>query len=94
LNPPLPFPHQISAKIARGMGRKRLGFIPLSKDEKTQITAAHSAVLRKLTDLAFDESAAVRLQESHGIEADNADVLPVTETVLQNDLFESSGNPL
>jgi hypothetical protein len=56
------------------------------------MTAAHSALLRKFTDLAFDESAEVRCQESMPTEADNIDVEPVTETALQNDLTEASGN--
>jgi hypothetical protein len=57
------------------------------------MTAAHSALLRKFTDLAFDESAEVRWQESRATEADNIDVGPATGTDLQNDLIESSGNP-
>ena len=45
------------------------------------------------TELAFDESAAMRWQESQPIETDNIDVGPATGTDLQNDLFEGSGNP-
>jgi hypothetical protein len=55
--------------------------------------AAHSALLRKFTDLAFDESAEMRWQESRPAEADNIAVGPATETELQSDLIEASGNP-
>ena len=49
--------------------------------------------LRKLMDLAFDELAEARWQESRPAEADNMDVGPATETDLQGDLIEASGNP-
>jgi hypothetical protein len=68
-------------------------FPVLSKEEKAKMTAAHSALLRKFTDLAFDESAEVRWQESQPTEADNIDVGPASETDLQNDLIETSSNP-
>ena len=55
--------------------------------------AAHSALLRKFTELAFDEAAEMRWQESRPAEADNIDVGPATETDLQSDLMEPSGNP-
>jgi hypothetical protein len=54
---------------------------------------AHSALLRKFTEVAFDESAEARWEESRPMEADNIDVGPVTETDLQGDLMEASGNP-
>ncbi len=57
------------------------------------LIAAHPALLRKFTDLAFDEWAEMRWQESRPTEADNMDVGPVTETDLQSDLMEASGNP-
>ena len=57
------------------------------------MTAVRSALLRKFTDVAFDESAAVRWQEAQPSEADNIDVGPLTETDLQNDLIEASSNP-
>jgi len=55
--------------------------------------AAHSGLLRKFTELAFDESAEMRWQESRPMEADNMDVGPATETDLQSDLIEASGDP-
>jgi hypothetical protein len=57
------------------------------------MTSAHSSLLRKFTDLAFDESTAVRWQESQPTEADNIDVGPATATDVQADLVEASGNP-
>jgi len=55
--------------------------------------AAHSALLGKFTDLAFDEAAEARWQESRPTEADNIDVGPATETDLKSDLIEASWNP-
>jgi hypothetical protein len=55
--------------------------------------AAHSDLLRKFTELAFDEAAEARWQESRPAEADNMDVGPATETDLQGDLMEAPGNP-
>jgi hypothetical protein len=65
----------------------------LSQEDKAKMTVTNAGLLRKFTDLAFDESAAVRWQEAQPTEADNIDVGPATETDLQNDLIESSGNP-
>jgi len=55
--------------------------------------AADSALLRKFTELAFDEAAEARWQESRPTEADNIDVEPATETDFQSDLMEAPGNP-
>ena len=55
--------------------------------------AADLALLGKFTELAFDEVAGMRWQESQPAEADNIDVGPATETDLQGDLMEASGNP-
>jgi hypothetical protein len=78
-------------KVSRGFAEDP--FAVLSKEEKAQMTAAHSALSRKFDELAFDESAAVRWQESSLAEADNIDVGPVAATELQGDLVEQSGNP-
>jgi len=85
------FESGLAAKVLRGFAADP--FPVLSKEEKAQMTAAGSALLRKFTDLAFDESAEVRWQESRPTEADNIDVGPATETDLQADLVEASGNP-
>jgi len=54
---------------------------------------AHSDLLRRFTELAFDESAEMGWQESRPMEADNMDVGPATETDLQSDLIEASRDP-
>jgi hypothetical protein len=85
------FESGLAAKVLRGFVADPVPV--LSQEEKAQMTAAGSALLRKFTDLAFDESAAVRWQESQPTEADNIDVGPVTAADLQADLGEASGNP-
>ena len=65
----------------------------LSKEEKAQMTGADAGLSRKFNELAFDESAAVRWHEAQPTEADNIDVGPPTETDLQSDWVELSGNP-
>ena len=54
---------------------------------------AHSALLRKFTELAFDEAAEARWEESRPMEADNIDVGPAREMDLQGDLIEAAGDP-
>ena len=65
----------------------------LDEAGKKSMIAAESGLMRKFTDLAFGESAESRWQESQPAEADNIDVGPATETDLQSDLIEASGNP-
>jgi hypothetical protein len=65
----------------------------LDEAGKKNMIAAHSALLGKFTELAFDEAAEMRWQESRPAEADNIDAGPATETDLQSDLIEASGNP-
>ena len=65
----------------------------LDEAEKKKMMAAHSELLRKFTELAFDEAAEMGWQESRPTEADNIDVGPATETDLQGDLMEASGDP-
>ena len=65
----------------------------LDEAEKRKMKAAHSALLGKFTELAFDDVAEMRWQESQPAEADNMDVGPATEVDLQGDLIEASGNP-
>ena len=65
----------------------------LDEAGKKNMIAADSALLRKFTELAFDEAAEMRWQESRPVEADNIDVGPAAETGLQSDLMEASENP-
>jgi hypothetical protein len=50
-------------------------------------------LLRKFTDLAFGGSAETRWQETERTTAENAGLGRVTDSDMQTDLFESSGNP-
>ncbi len=59
------------------------------EEPKKGMSAAHAALLGKFTELAFDEAAETRWQESRPAEADNIDVGPATETDLQGDLMEA-----
>jgi hypothetical protein len=61
----------------------------LDEAAKKKMRTAHSDLLRKFTELAFDESADVRWQHSQRAEADIIDVQPGTEADLQSDLFAS-----
>ncbi len=65
----------------------------LDEAGKKKMTTAHSGLWRKLTDVAFDESAEARWQASQRTEAENIEMGPATEKELEIDLFESSENP-
>lgn len=65
----------------------------LDEETKKKLAAVNSMLLRKFSELAFDDMAQVRWQESEQREADNIDVGPLTEADLQDDLLERSGNP-
>jgi hypothetical protein len=52
---------------------------------------AHSDLLRKFADLAFDESAETPWRESQRTEPDKVDVAGVPGEESQNGLFESAG---
>ena len=65
----------------------------LDEETKKKLVAVHSMLLRKFTELAFDDMAQMRWQESQPAEADNIDVGPLTEADLQEDLLKPSENP-
>jgi hypothetical protein len=52
----------VAARVLRGFAEGP--FSVLSKEEKAKMTAAHSALLGKFTDFAFDESVEVRWHEN------------------------------
>jgi hypothetical protein len=85
------FESGVATKVLRDFAEDPFPYI--DEATKRKMMAAHSDLLRKFTELAFDESAEVRWQESQRTETDNIDVEPVAETDSQNDLFESGGNP-
>ena len=65
----------------------------LDEETKKKLAAVNSMLLRKFSELAFDEMAEARWQESERREADNIDVGPVTEADLQGELLADSDNP-
>jgi hypothetical protein len=65
----------------------------LDEATRKKMNTAQSDLLRKFTELAFNESAEARRQESQRTEADNIDVEPVTDSEVQCDWFDSSRNP-
>jgi len=85
------FESGVAAKVLREFAQDPFPY--LDEAGKKKMMAAHSDLLRKFTELAFDEAAEMRWEESRPMEADNIDVGPVTETDLQGDLLEASGYP-
>ena len=85
------FESGVAAKVLREFAQDPFPY--LDEAGKKKMMAAHSDLLRKFTELAFDESAESRWQESQPAEADNIDVGPATEADLQGALMEASGNP-
>ena len=81
----------VAAKVLREFAQDPFPY--LDEAGKKKMIAAHSALLGKFTELALDEWAEMRWQESRPMEADNIDVGPATETDLQIDLMEASGYP-
>jgi hypothetical protein len=65
----------------------------LDAEMKKTLSAVNAMLLRKFKELAFDEMAAVRWQESQHAEADNIDVGPLTVEDLQTTMLESSDDP-
>ena len=65
----------------------------LDEGAKKKMATAHSDLLRKFQEFAFDEEAEMRWQESQRAEAKNTDEGQAAETDLQNDLFEAAGDP-
>jgi hypothetical protein len=85
------FERGIAAKILNDFAENPAPY--LDEETKKKLAAVNAMLLWKFTELAFDEMAETRWQESRPAEADNIDVGPLTEADLRGDLFESSGNP-
>jgi hypothetical protein len=85
------FESGVAAKMLREFAQDP--FPNLDDAGKKNMIAAHSALLGKFTELACDESAEARWQESRPAEAENIDVGPATETDSHGDLIEASGDP-
>jgi hypothetical protein len=85
------FESGVAAKVLRDFAQDPFPY--LDSEARAKMTAAHSALLRKFTELAFDEAAEMRWQENQPAEPDNIDVGPRTEVDLQNKLWEEPENP-
>jgi len=64
----------------------------LDEAGKKKIAMAQSDLLRKFTDLAFDDSAKTRWLEAEQKGADGMDLEAKTELELESGLFERSEN--
>jgi hypothetical protein len=80
------FQRGIGAKVLEAYAEDPLPC--LDEETKKKMTAVHSALLQKFTELAFDDASEIRWQER--TEPDNLDV-PATES--ECNLFETSENP-
>lgn len=85
------FERGIAVKILNDFAENPFPY--LDEETKKKLAAVNAMLLQKFTELAFDDMAQVRWQESQPAEADNIDVGPLTEADLQEDLLERSENP-
>ena len=85
------FERGIAAKILDDYAENPIPY--LDEETKTKLRAVNSMLLRKFTELAFDEMTEARWQESRSQEADNIDFGPVAETDLHDNLFQSENEP-
>ena len=85
------FERGIAAKILNDFAENPFPY--LDEETKKKMLAANSMLLRKFTELAFDDMAQMRWQESQRAEADNIDVGPLTEADLQSELLSESSDP-
>jgi hypothetical protein len=80
------FQSGIAAKVLRLFAEEPLPY--LDDEMKKKMATVQSDLLRKFTDIAFDESAKVRYQESHRAEDKNPGERPKLEMNWENDLFD------
>ncbi len=85
------FERGLAVKILNDFAENPLPY--LVEEAKQKLAAVNAMLLRKFAELAFDDLAQVRWQESEPGEADNIDVGPRTEADLTSDLFATSENP-
>jgi hypothetical protein len=84
------FESGIAAKVLNEFAAEPYPY--LDEAARKKMNTGQLDLLRKFQEIAFDESAKMRCEESQRAEADNSEG-PAEATDLQNDLFESSGNP-
>jgi len=85
------FERGIAAKILNDFAENPAPY--LDEETKKKLAAVNSMLLRKFAELAFDDMAEVRWQESRPTEADNIDVGPLTAEDLQTTMLESADDP-
>ena len=85
------FERGIAANILNDFAENPIPY--LDEETKKKMQAVNALLLRKFTELAFDEITEARWQESRPAEADNIDVGPLTAEDLQTTLLESSDDP-
>ena len=85
------FERGLAVKILNDFAENPLPY--LDEEAKQKLAAVNSMLLRKFAELAFDDRAQVRWQESAPGEADNLNVGPLTEADLTDELFATSENP-
>jgi hypothetical protein len=85
------FERGVAVKILNDFAENPIPY--LDEEAKKTMKAVNSMLLRKFTELAFDDMAQMRWEESQPAEADNIDVGPLTAEDLQTTMLESSGNP-
>jgi hypothetical protein len=81
----------VAAKILNDFAKNPFPY--LDEEAKKKMMAVNTMLLRKFTELACDDLAQMRWQESQPEEADNIDVGPLTADDLQGELLEVSDNP-
>jgi hypothetical protein len=85
------FERGIAAKILNDFAENPTPY--LDEETNKKLVAVNAMLLRKFSELAFDDMAEARWQESGLAEADNIDVGPLTAEDLQTALIESSDDP-
>ena len=85
------FDRGIAAKILNDYAENPFPY--LDEETKKKLLSVNADLLRKFTELAFDEAAEARWQRLERREADNIDVGPLTADDLQGELLANSDNP-
>jgi len=85
------FERGIAAKILNDFAENPTPY--LDEETNKKLVAVNAMLLRKFSELAFDDMAEARWRESGLAEADNIDVGPLTAEDSQTALIESSDDP-
>jgi hypothetical protein len=85
------FESGVAAKLLNDFAENPCPYLDESTNKK--MLAVNAALLEKFKELAFDEMAESRWQESQRVEADEIDLGPVTAADLQGELLNVLDNP-